>query len=591
MARWSPYFHYKLDKTGKPYVAVTLRGQALLSLGKANKGTAFTPEERQALGLDGLLPPLVTTIDQQVERIYQNYLRQQDDLAKYLFLRAAQDRNEVLFFALLERHLEEMLPIVYTPTVGKAVQQFSSLYKAPRGLTFTIDNIDERAEDLIENTGQEDVRIMVVTDSSAILGIGDQGHGGMAICIGKLALYTAGGGVSPFDTLPVDLDVGSDRKDLLEDPLYLGARNARLRGEAYFEFLDKFVNAIHNRWPRAIVQWEDFAKDAAFAVLERYRDRIPSFNDDIQGTGAVALAGLLSACRQKTEHLRDQRVVIVGAGAGGVGVASAILEGMKREGLSDKQARQQLFVLDGRGLITQNRIAETEYKYRIAQPAEFSEQWQTSSSIPNLMEVVENAQPTILLGLSGVAGLFTQTIIECMTQSCAQPIIFPLSNPTSSCEATPQDLMDWTHGKAIVATGSPFPDIYLNGQSFPVGQGNNAFIFPGLGFASILGRCQRISDAMVLESAYALAAFTDTHYADQGLIYPPVSTLQEVSIQVAARVLGKALEDGSSPRSDLQERDLAEYVRSRFWKPEYLPYRYVENLSQHGCNLSFFNKR
>ncbi|RUM92199.1 MAG: NAD-dependent malic enzyme [Thiothrix sp.] len=578
MARWSPYFHYMQDENGKPYAAVTLRGQALLSLGKANKGTAFTAEERQILGLDGLLPPFITTIDQQVERIYQNYLRQHDDLAKYLFLRAAQDRNEVVFFALLERHLEEMLPIVYTPTVGKAVQQFSSLYKAPRGLTFTIDNIDKRAEELIENTGQDDVRMIVVTDSSAILGIGDQGHGGMAICIGKLALYTAGGGVSPFDTMPVGLDVGSDRKDLLEDPLYLGARNSRLRGEAYFEFLDKFVDAIQSRWPHAIIQWEDFAKDAAFAVLERYRDRVPSFNDDIQGTGAVALAGLLSACQQKNECLRDQRVVIVGAGAGGVGVASAILEGMKREGLSDEQARQQLFVMDGRGLVTRDRIAEAEYKYRIAQPPKVSEKWQKSGPIANLMEVVENAQPTVLIGLSGVAGLFSQPIIECMNQSCEQPIVFPLSNPTSSCEAIPQDLMDWTNGKAIIATGSPFPDVTIDGQSFPVGQGNNAFIFPGLGFAAILARCQRISDAMVLESAYALAEFTTDHYADQGLIYPPVSILQEVSIQVAARVLRKALEDGSSPRSDLQGKDLVEYVRTRFWKPEYLPYRYVQNL-------------
>jgi len=579
MARWSPYFHYKLDENGKPYAAVTLRGQALLSLGKANKGTAFTAQERQALGLDGLLPPLVTTIDQQVERIYQNYLRQYDDLAQYLFLRAVQDRNEVVFFALLERHMEEMLPIVYTPTVGKAVQQFSSLYKAPRGLTFTLDNIDKRAEELIDNTGQEDVRMIVVTDSSAILGIGDQGHGGMAICIGKLALYTAGGGVSPFDTMPVDLDVGSDRKDLLEDPLYLGARNSRLRGEAYFEFLDKFVDAVQNRWPHAIVQWEDFAKEAAFAVLERYRDRIPSFNDDIQGTGAVALAGLLSACGQKGERLRDQRVVIVGAGAGGVGVASAILEGMKREGLSDDLARQRLFVLDGRGLITRDRIAETEYKHRIAQAPELVEHWQISGTSPNLTEVIDNTHPTVLLGLSGVAGLFSKAIVERMSEHCDQPVIFPLSNPTSSCEAIPQDLMDWTRGKAIVATGSPFPDVMVNGQSFPVGQGNNAFIFPGLGFAAILGRCHRISDAMVLESAYALAEFTTDHYSSQALIYPPVSILQEVSIQVAARVLAKALEDRSSPRSDLQGKDLVEYVRSRFWRPEYLPYRYEENLS------------
>jgi malate dehydrogenase (oxaloacetate-decarboxylating) len=572
MSRLSDYFDYKTDTNGNPYVEVAARGIVLLRLPATNKGTAFTEQERIDLGLDGLLPPQVTTLEIQVDRLYTNFRRQLDDISKYQFLRAVQDRSEVLFYALLERHLEEMTPIIYTPTIGLAVQQFSKIYTTARGLTLSAQNIG-RVETILDNYPWHDIRMIVVTDASAILGIGDQGMGGLTICVGKLALYTVGGGLCPFQTLPVNLDVGTDRTELLEDPRYLGVHEKRLRGQSYFELVDKFVNAVQKKWPKAIIQWEDFAKNVAFDVLQKYRHQIPCFNDDIQGTGAVALAGLLSACRKKGESLSDQIIVVVGAGAGGVGVASAIQEGMVRDGLSREQARRQMFVMDGRGLVVEG-ITTDAYKLPIAQFEDVYENWRINGELPTLMEVVSNAKPTVLIGLSGIAGLFNEPIIKAMARSNRRPVIFPLSNPTANCEAIPEDIVAWTQGQAIVATGSPFADVEYGGHSHPVGQGNNAFIFPGLGFAAVLGECSRISDAMVLESAYALADYTAEHYLASGHIYPPIADLRKVSVVVAARVLARALEDGSSTRQDLKGIDLEAYVRSRFWKAEHLPFTY-----------------
>lgn len=566
----SEYFNFRLDENGKPFLEVKLRGLALLRLAATNKGTAFTNEERIALGLEGLLPPRVTNLQHQVERLYRNYLRQSDDISKYQFLRSAQERSEFTFYALLTDHLTEMMPIIYTPTVGKAVQQYSSLYRSPRGVTISAENMD-RAEQVINNYPWGDIRMIVVTDSSAILGIGDQGHGGLAICIGKLALYTAGGGVSPFHTMPVNLDVGTNRKELLDDPHYLGVQQSRLHGEKYFELVDNFVNAVHKRWPRAIIQWEDFAKNVAFEVLERYQNKIPCFNDDIQGTGAVALAGLLSACRKKGEYLRDQRVVVSGAGAGGVGVASAIRDGMVKDGLTAEEARRRLFVLDARGLVMEG-ITTDSYKVPISQYQDTCADWNIEGDIPNLMEVIDNGRPTVLLGLTGIHGLFSQPIIEGMVRNTEQPIIFPLSNPTSNCEALPADIIEWTKGKAIVASGSPFADVVYEDRTFVIGQGNNAFVFPGLGLASILGGCKRITNSMVLESAYALADYTGELHLQKGLIFPPIDELQEVSIKVAARVLAQAIADGSAARDDLNPEELEDYVRSQFWRPEYMPF-------------------
>ncbi len=549
---------------------VYLDGIALLRLVMTNKGTAFTHDERVALGLDGLLPPQVNTLEQQVDRVYHGFQREPNPLAKYQFVRALQERSEILFYALLERHLEEMLPIIYTPTVGQAVQEFSARFQSPRGLSFSPINID-RAGRVVHSYPWNDVRIIVATDSSAILGLGDQGYGGLAITVGKLSIYTAGGGVSPFHTLPVKLDVGTDRLDLINDPFYLGVRQRRIRGEAYLEFLDRFVDAVLARWPKTVIQWEDLSKDVAFKVLDRYRDRVPSFNDDIQGTGAVALAGLISACRVKNEALKDQRIVVLGAGAGGIGVAWAVTQGLVKCGLSEEEARAQVFVLDSRGLLVEGRAMDA-YKAPFAQSAERIADWRFAGPVPNLLEVIENGQVTVLLGLSGQAGAFNQPIVEAVSRNNSRPVVFPLSNPTSIAEALPEDIFAWTDGRAIVATGSPFEDVAHAGKTYPIGQGNNAFVFPGLGFASILSEASRITDGMVLESAYALADYTAASHVAAGRVYPPIRELPEVSIRVTTRVMARAIEEGVARKEGLEGRDLDTYVRQRFWRPRHLPF-------------------
>ncbi len=568
----SRYYDVKRDERGERYLEPFVRGFLLLRLPLLNKGTAFTEEERRLLGLEGLLPPHVSTLEEQKERVYRRYRLIDDPLEKHIYLRHLQDRNEVLFYALLVDHLEEMLPILYTPTVGEAVREFSRIYRYPRGFTASTKNID-RIEEALANVPLEEVRLIVATDSSAILGIGDQGYGGMAISIGKLTLYTAVGGVGPDKTLPVELDVGTDREDLLNDPLYLGVRHKRLKGQAYFDFLDRFVEAVRRRYPKALIQWEDFAKDTAFAVLARYRKVIPSFNDDIQGTGAVALAGVLSACRLKGERLADQVIVVYGAGAGGIGVAWALLEGLKREGLPEEEARARVLVLDSKGLLVEGRSMEA-YKRPFAQRAERLQGWRFAGPYPGLLETIENAKATVLLGLSGQAGSFTEPVVRAMLANTSRPIIFPLSNPTSATEALPEDLIYWTDGRALVAAGSPFPPVGFKGRLVPIGQGNNAFIFPGLGLGSVLARVREVTDGMVLEAAYALYEWTKAHFPH--LLYPPVAALREVSPYIAARVMARALAEGVAEEErvlGLGLEGLLAFVQSRFWKPHYLPYR------------------
>jgi malate dehydrogenase (oxaloacetate-decarboxylating) len=570
----SPFFDLKVDKNKQKYLEVYSRGIEILRLTALNKGTAFTEKERIELGFEGLLPPVVVTLEDQVTRLYTGFTDQTSDIAKYQFLRAVQERNEVLFYALISKHLEEMMPIIYTPTVGKAVQQYSSLYRSPRGLTFTANNI-ERADDIVNNYPWNDVRMIVATDSSAILGIGDQGHGGLAISIGKLAIYTAGGGLSPFNTLAVDLDVGTDREDLRQDVGYLGVHEKRLTGDAYFKVLDQFVDAVQKRWPNTIIQWEDFAKDVAFAVLERYKDKLPSFNDDIQGTGAVVLAGLLSACKIKGEALVDQRIVVVGAGAGGVGVSKVIQDGLVREGLTREQARRQMFIMDEFGLVVEG-ISPDAYKKPIMQYTDTYEDWEINGEIPSLIEVIQQAKPTVLLGFTGVSGLFTQDVIESMARNNHTPIIFPLSNPTSNVEAIPEDIYKWCAnagtGDAIVASGSPFPNVISNGKTYTIGQGNNAFIFPGLGFASVLGKCSAITDSMIIESAYALAEYTEENYIAEAKIYPPISDLQSVSMYITKRILNFAIQENITNVSGLGTINIDEFIHENTWKAEYLPF-------------------
>ncbi len=568
MPKLSRYFETRRDADGVFRMHVQLDGPALLRLAQTNKGSAFSVEERRALRLDGLLPPHVSTMEEQLARVYAGFLREPNPLAKYVYLRAVQERNETLFYAMVGRHLAEVLPIIYTPTVGDAVKQYHAIYQAARGLSFSPVNIDH-AHEVADNNLYDDVRMIVATDSSAILGIGDQGYGGVAISIGKLALYTAAGGVSPYRSLPVGLDVGTDRKDLIEHPAYLGVRQKRLKGEEYLAFMDKFVDAIRERYPRAILQWEDLAKDAAFTVRERYRKRLPSFNDDIQGTGAVALAGVLSACKLRGEPLSAQRIIVYGAGAGGAGVAWELCRGLEAEGLSREEAMSRLFVLDSKGLLVEDRPME-DYKRPFAKKGTAVAGW-GGPGAPTLLETVVHSRATVLLGLSGQPGTFKEETVRALTKNTARPVIFALSNPTSACEAQPADIFAWTDGQAIVATGSPFEPVAYGGKTFEIGQGNNAFIFPGLGFGAILAEVSEITDAMVTAAATALADYTARKYLAKGLVYPPVDEIREVSAIVAARVIEQAEKDGVARRPP-PAGDRVEYVRSKMWQAKYLPF-------------------
>jgi len=561
----SPFFDVVPGPDGQDRMVVSVDGIALLRLVLINKGTAFTREERAALGLDGLLPPQVNDLETQVLRAYRGYAAESTRLAKYQFLRGLQERQETLFYALLERHLEEMLPIVYTPTVGEAVQKFSHLYQSPRGLSISPENID-RLDDILAAYPLSDIRMIVATDSSAILGIGDQGWGGLAIPIGKLALYTCAGGVSPFRTMPVALDVGTDRDDLLEDPMYLGTRRKRLRGADYVAFLDRFVEAVARRWPRAVIQWEDLAKEAAFSVLERYRAQHPSFNDDIQGTGAVALAGLLSAARLLGRPLREQTFVIHGAGAGGVGVTEMIARGLCADGLTFDQARARIFVLDSRGLLTDDRSLD-DYKRRFAQPRERIAAWGTSAT-PDLLTTIEHSGATTLLGLSGMSGAFTELVVRALGRNTERPIVFPLSNPTSSCEANPEDVLRWTDGRALVATGSPFAAVDFRGVAHRIPQGNNAFVFPGLGAGAIAIGATRITDGMVMAASRAVADYTAAHHGDA--LFPPVSDLPAVSRAVTLAVIEAAVREGAAD-PDAAGQPAGRLAGAHTWRPRYLP--------------------
>eukprot|EP00993_Chasmostoma_nieuportense_P006434 NODE_705_length_1929_cov_217.319090_g546_i1.p1 GENE.NODE_705_length_1929_cov_217.319090_g546_i1~~NODE_705_length_1929_cov_217.319090_g546_i1.p1 ORF type:complete len:573 (+),score=105.60 NODE_705_length_1929_cov_217.319090_g546_i1:60-1721(+) len=506
-----------------------LTGVAALRMPQLNKGAAFTEEERKSLHLSGLLPPGVKTMEQQLVRTYRRYSAQPSPLEKYQYLRDLQERNEHLYFALVMDHLEEMMPIIYTPTVGDACRKYSHMYNYPRGLSFSHKNIDQ-ASKIMGEYFLTDIRMIVATDSSAILGIGDQGYGGMGIPIGKLALYTAAGGVSPFQTCPVALDVGTNRKDLIEDPMYLGVRHSRLTGSTYMQFFEKFVQAVKTNWPKAIVQWEDLSKDAAFSVLERFRDEISSFNDDIQGTGAVTLGGVLAACKSLGKSLKDQVVVVSGAGAGGAGVALAIRAGMEREGLSPDQTRKQVLVLDSAGLLIEGRSRMEAYKHTLAQSAELKSWAVTGGEAPTLMETVTNSKATVLLGLSGIAGQFTEPVVKQMAANVDRPIIFCLSNPNANVEALPEDVIRWTDGKVLTASGSPFADVNYKGKNFP--------------------------------------DYTATHWLEKGRIYPPIAEIRKVNQQVALRVMKQAIKEGVATVK-FHDEDPENVMARAAWQPTY----------------------
>ncbi len=538
-----------------------------------NKGSAFSLEERVALGISGLLPAAVTTIDLQAERSYEQFRHQGDDLAKYIFLSALHDRNEVLFYHVLRDHLAEMLPIVYTPTVGTAIERYSQEFQRPRGVYLCIDDPDG-IDVAFKNfgAGPDDIDLIVATDGDQILGIGDWGVGGIAISVGKLAVYTAGAGVDPGRVIPVMLDVGTDRVALLEYPEYMGARHARVRGERYDDFIDRYVRAATSRFPHALVHWEDFGAGDARRILQRYRSQVCTFNDDMQGTGAVVLGGVLAASRAAGIALTEHRVVVFGAGTAGIGVADYISEAMVAAGLSSEEARQRFWCLGSRGLLVEGMSGGMrDFQRSYARAAAEVHGWTRHGDTIDLLEVVRQVRPTLLIGSSAQAGAFTEGVVREMAAHAHRPIIFALSNPTSLSEAMPRDLIAWSDGRALVATGSPFPPFSYGGTTFTIGQANNAFVFPGLGLGTIVSKARSVSDGMLLAAAATIAEFADASQPGSSVM-PPVDRVREVSLQVAASVARAAIAEGIAR---VEFTDVMASIRRAVWEPAYRTVRPV----------------
>ncbi len=544
-------------------------GPVLLETPLLNKGSAFTEYERQAFNLEGLLPHNIETIEEQSKRCYQQLKNFSNDLDKHIYLRNIQDTNETLFFKLVTDHVQEVMPLIYTPTVGQACQEFSKIYRRKRGLFISYPDRD-RIDDMLQNATKQNVKVIVVTDGERILGLGDQGIGGMGIPIGKLALYTACGGISPAYTQPVVLDVGTNNQDLINDPMYMGWRHERITGDEYYEFVDLFIQAVKRRWPDALLQFEDFAATNATPLLEKYRDELCCFNDDIQGTAAVTVGTLLAASKNLGQKLRDQRIVFLGAGSAGCGIAEQIIAQMKREGLSDEQARSQVFLIDSRGLLVDNLDYLKSFQKPVAQKADSVKDWPTNEQgRVDFYHTVKFAKPTVLVGVSGQANVFNEDIVKMMFASCERPIILPLSNPTSRAEAQPADLIRWTDGKAIVATGSPFEPVEYNGQTFPIAQCNNSYIFPGVGLGVISCKAQRVTDNMLMASSEALAQCSLED--DSGALLPPLSKIREVSLAIAKAVARQAMNDDVAV--SISDVALEEKIEKNFWAPRYRHYR------------------
>ena len=545
----------------------TKRGYDVLRNPLLNKGSAFTPGEREALGLLGIMPPQYNEMAMQAQRSYANIQRQPTPIDKYVALAALQDRNEHLFYRVLQDHIEEFMPIVYTPTVGQATRDFSRIFQHSRGVWITPTMRGRVARALRNASDGRRIRLIVATDNESILGIGDQGAGGIGISIGKLSLYTAAAGIHPAETLPISLDVGTDNQALLDDPLYLGIRHPRLRGPEYDALVDEFVHAVKAEFPGAVLQWEDFRKENALTIMNKYRKVLPSFNDDIQGTGAVALAGLLGAGRVSGRALGDERIVVFGAGAGGLGIARQIRAGFVQRGFDDAAIRARIAVLDSRGLIVADNEIRDDYKRELAwSSAQASSMGLGNAAQRGLADVVAQFKPTVLIGASGQADSFSEAVIKRIAAQVERPVIFPMSNPNDNSEARPEDIVRWTQGRAIVATGSPFPPVEYGGQTRRIGQANNAFIFPGLGLGTLLAEAREVTDGMISAAAGTLAeCLTDAEIAE-GLLFPSVRRLRDVARRVAAAVITQAVLDGVATKS-IDDADAL--VTANMWEPDY----------------------
>ena len=556
---------YMLLDTGEE-IPIRVRGYQLLNRPMLNRGTAFTHEEREALGLVGLLPPVETPIEKQVSRVYKQFQTQPNNLAKNTFLTHMRDRNEVLFYRLLADHIEEMLPIVYTPTIGQAIEEYSQWYSRPRGVYLSIDRPEEMEQSLRNyGLGPDQIDLVVVTDSQGILGIGDQGVGGIAITTGKLAVYTAAAGIHPRRCIPVVLDVGTDNLRLLNNDHYVGERHARIAGDRYDAFIEQFVKTVRELFPNAMLHFEDFAAANAHRILEKYRDLTCAFNDDIQGTASVVLAAALSAAQRQGIRMRDQRVVVHGAGTAGIGIADGIKQTMMLEGLSEEEATSRFWTLGSRGLIVEGgRMRDFQEPY--ARTAEEVADWEREDGRLTLAETVKRVQPTMLIGSSAQAGAFTEDIIREMARHVEKPIIMALSNPTALAEAVPTDLLEWTAGKALIATGSPFVPVQRGGVTYTIAQANNALVFPGLGLGVSVSKASRVSDKMMIAAANAIAKMSYEQVSRGASLLPGVDQLRIVSAEVAVAVVRAAQEEGLA-RTEIT--DPVQAVFDLMWRPEY----------------------
>lgn len=554
--------HYRRvkEKDSSYFMEVKITDFSLLNHNLLNKGMGFTEKERDEFFLHGLIPPCIATIDDQRLRSYETFKKKSTALEKYIYLRDLQNSNETLFYNLLTFHIEEMMPIIYTPTVGDGCLLFSQIYRRPRGLFLSYPNRN-LIDKILANSHFDDVKVIVVSDGERILGLGDQGAGGMGISIGKLSLYTACAGIHPSTTLPILLDTGTDNESLIQDPFYVGWRHKRIRGKEYDDFIDHFICAVKKRFPHILLQWEDFSKQNAEPLLERYQNSLCTFNDDIQGTAAVVLATIFAAEHLTKTKIDQEKIVIVGAGSAGCGIAELLFQAMKSENLSAEEAKSRIFLMDTRGLLTKDSLNLS------AKQKAFAEK----SSYPtglSLEETIDQVQPTILIGVSGQKGVFTEKIIRKMAQLNKRPMIFPLSNPTSCAEAVPSDLLKWTNEKAIVGTGSPFPDI---------DQVNNAYIFPGVGLGVIASQATKVSDAMFLAAAKALADSSPIKENPEKSLLPPLTKLREVSFHVALLVAKEAVQSGLAPFKSSQELEQA--IHDTMWQPQYIPYKKVDTFT------------
>jgi malate dehydrogenase (oxaloacetate-decarboxylating) len=559
-------------------VVTPLAGYRLLADSMLNKGTAFTEQERDDFELHGLLPPRVASLDEQVSRRLRVLRAFATDLERYSFLRELQDTNETVYFALLTQNIEELLPIVYTPTVGSGCQNFSGLFRKPRGVFLSLPH-RKRIKQILSNPQFDRTEVIVVTDGERILGLGDQGAGGMGIPIGKLALYTACGGLNPATTLPILLDAGTDNAERLADPLYIGWHNERVRGQDYDDFIEEFVSAVMDRWPHVLLQWEDFAKANATRLLDRYRDRLCTFNDDIQGTASVATGALLSAIAVTGVPLTEQRIAIFGAGSAGCGIASLLLAAMTEAGLAAREAAKRFFMIDQDGLLVEG-MNVAPFQQPFVQDRSLLASWSLEQSgRASLLDVVSNAKPTTLIGVSGQPGAFSEPIVRAMCAVNRRPVIFPLSNPTSRAEATPADIQRWSDGCAVVGAGSPFPPLLRNGRSVAVDQTNNSYIFPGVGLGAIAVQARRITDTMFMAAAKALAERSPARRDSNGNLLPPVTALRDIAVAVARAVALQAVSEGMAP--PMTEREIDAAIAAKMWQPKYLPYRrVVRNLDE-----------